>query len=75
VPWGRQLWKTTDNAVALEPVFFKEAVGVVDVAMDPARPDTICAASYQRRRQAYGFHGGGPGSGLHKSTDGGRTCC
>src|SRR5690606_10543913 len=30
-------------------------------------------AMYQRQRSAWGFIGGGPGSGLHKSTDGGRT--
>ena len=47
--------------------------GVVDVAMDPSDPNVLYAATYQRRRTAYGFHGGGPGSGLYKSTDGGST--
>ena len=31
------------------------------------------AASYQRRRTPWGFNGGGPGSGLWKTTDGGKT--
>ena len=31
------------------------------------------AAAYQRRRRAWGFHGGGPGSALYKSIDGGDT--
>jgi photosystem II stability/assembly factor-like uncharacterized protein len=47
--------------------------GVVDAAIDPSDPNVMYAAKYQRRRRPYGFHGGGPGSGLFKSTDGGRT--
>jgi hypothetical protein len=47
--------------------------GVVDVAMDPSDPNTLYAASYQRRRTPFGFDGGGPGSALWKSTDGGDT--
>ena len=30
-------------------------------------------ASYQRQRSGWGFNGGGPRSGIHKSVDGGRT--
>ncbi len=50
-----------------------ENTGVVDVAIDPSDPMVMYAATYQRRRRPYGFHGGGPGSGLYKSSDGGRT--
>lgn len=76
--WGaneeRGLFKTIDGGKTWTKILYiDDDTGVVDVAMDPARPNTIYAASYQRRRQAYGFHGGGPGSALHKSTDGGRT--
>ena len=46
--------------------------GAVDVAVDPSNPRTVYAASYQRRRVPWGFNGGGPGSGLWKTTDGGR---
>jgi photosystem II stability/assembly factor-like uncharacterized protein len=41
--------------------------------MDPARPDTLYVAFYQRLRRAYRFDSGGPDSGLFKSTDAGRT--
>jgi hypothetical protein len=41
--------------------------------MDPSDPNILYAATYQRMRKGFGFHGGGPGSGLHKSTDGGET--
>jgi hypothetical protein len=41
--------------------------------MDWRDPSILYAASYQRRRSAFGFNGGGPGSGLWKSTDAGAT--
>ena len=34
---------------------------------------TLYAAAYQRRRRGWGFVGGGPGSGIHRSFDGGDT--
>ncbi len=50
-----------------------ENTGVVDVTIDHVDPNIMYAAKYQRRRRPYGFHGGGPGGGLFKSTDGGET--
>ncbi len=47
--------------------------GVTDLAIDPREPDTLYAASYQRRRRVWSFLAGGPLSGIHKSTDGGTT--
>jgi len=41
--------------------------------MDPGDPNTIFAAMYQRRRTGWGFNGGGPGSGLYRSTDAGEN--
>ena len=34
---------------------------------------TLFAATYQRQRKAWGFNGGGPGSAIYRTTDGGRT--
>ena len=48
-------------------------VGVTDLEMDPSNPDVLYAASYERRRHTWGFLAGGPGSGVHKSSDGGKT--
>jgi len=39
--------------------------------MDPKKPDTLYVAMIQRRRQVGQLIGGGPGSGLYKTTDGG----
>jgi photosystem II stability/assembly factor-like uncharacterized protein len=76
--WGpnqeRGLYKTTDGGKTwTRPLFINEDTGVVDVKVDPQSPDTVYAAAYQRRRAAFGFNGGGPGSALYKSTDGGAT--
>ncbi len=50
-----------------------EHTGATDLEFDPADPNTVYAATYQRRRHIWGFMAGGPGSGIHKSTDGGLT--
>ncbi len=76
--WGanpdRGLYKTTDGGKTWNRVLFvNDDTGVVDVKLDPQSPDIVYAAAYQRRRAAYGFNGGGPGSALYKSTDGGAT--
>lgn len=76
--WGpnaeRGLYKTIDGGTTWRAVLQVDAdTGVVDVAMDPGNPNILYAAAYQRRRTSYGFHGGGPGSGLYKSVDGGET--
>ena len=69
--WGpnaeRGLYRTTDGGRTWTPVLQVNAdTGVVDVAMDPSDPTILYAATYQRRRTAYGFHGGGPPSGRDK---------
>jgi len=48
-------------------------VGATDLLVDPTNPDVLYAATWQRHRTVAGYLGGGPGSGLHKSTDGGET--
>ncbi len=73
----RGLFKTTDGGKAwakvLDVTIDGRAVGVVDAVMDPSNPETLYAASYDRFRKPWTFGLGGPGSGIHKTTDGGRT--
>ena len=76
--WGpnpeRGVYRTTDGGESWERVLFvDEDTGAIDLAMDPADPKTLFAAMYQRRRRAWGFNGGGPGGGIHRTTDGGDT--
>jgi photosystem II stability/assembly factor-like uncharacterized protein len=70
----RGLYKTVDGGRTWRLMLKgNDDTGVTEVAMDPSDPETLYAATYQRRRQAYGYVGGGPGSALWKSTDGGAT--
>lgn len=76
--WGaggdRGLYKTTDGGRTWAKVLsVSENTGVTDVVLDPRHPDTLLAASYQRRRHVWTLIDGGPESALHKSTDGGKT--
>jgi photosystem II stability/assembly factor-like uncharacterized protein len=70
----RGVFKTTNGGRRWRKVLFvDDFTGVVDMVMDPTDPNTLYAATYQRLRRAWGFNGGGPGSGIYKTTDGGRN--
>ncbi|MDH4063269.1 MAG: hypothetical protein OEW19_02640 [Acidobacteriota bacterium] len=76
--WGpggeRGLYRTLDGGRTwARTLHVDDDTGVTDVAMDWRDPSILYAASYQRRRSAFGFNGGGPGSALWKSTDAGAT--
>ena len=47
--------------------------GVSEVLMDPRNPDVMYAVSWQRMRNVAVLMDGGPGTGIHKSEDGGET--
>lgn len=70
----RGLYKTEDGGKTWTSVIeVDEHTGVNDVVMDPRNPDVLYASTLQRRRHVYTYVGGGPGSAMHKSTDGGKT--
>jgi photosystem II stability/assembly factor-like uncharacterized protein len=70
----RGLYKSEDGGKNWRAVLtVDEHTGVNDIVMSPANPDVLYASTLQRRRHVYTYVGGGPGSGLHKSTDGGET--
>jgi photosystem II stability/assembly factor-like uncharacterized protein len=76
--WGpggdRGLFKTTDNGKTWKNILnISENTGVTDVVIDPQNPETIYAASYQRRRHMWTLIDGGPESAIYKSTDAGVT--
>lgn len=62
---GGETWKRT-----LE---ISENTGVSEIAIDPTNPNILYAAAHQRRRREWTYIGGGPESGIYKSTDGGET--
>ncbi len=70
----RGLYKTTDGGGTWERVLHvDDDTGVTSAVFAPDDPDTIYAATYQRRRRVWSFLGGGPGSGIHVSNDAGST--
>jgi len=54
-------------------LYINQDTGATELVIDPANPNILFAATYERRRTAWGFVGGGPGSGIHQSSDGGKT--
>ena len=76
--WGpggeRGVYKTTDGGLTWTSVLSDGPdVGATDLVLDPRNSQVMYAALYQRRRATWGFNGGGPGSAIHKTADGGRT--
>jgi len=70
----RGLYKTTDGGKAWKKVLnVSENTGFAEVVIDPVDPDTIYAASYQRRRHVWTLIDGGPESAIYRSVDGGNT--
>ena len=70
----RGVFKTTDGGRTWNHVLsVDENTGATDLVINPANPDLLFAATYQRRRTACCFVGGGPGSGIWRSDDGGDT--
>ena len=47
--------------------------GVSEVHLHPENPDVLYAVSWQRLRSVAALMDGGPGTGIHKSEDGGQT--
>jgi photosystem II stability/assembly factor-like uncharacterized protein len=70
----RGIYKTTDGGRSWRRVLAgDEDTGGNDIVMSAADPQVLFASLYQRRRSECCFNGGGSGSGLFKSVDGGET--
>jgi photosystem II stability/assembly factor-like uncharacterized protein len=70
----RGIYKTTDGGKTWKrTLFVDEDTGANDLAMDATNSQILYASMYQRRRTACCMNGGGPGSGIWKSIDGGET--
>ncbi len=70
----RGLYKSIDGGKTWKKSkYIDPDTGFTDVAIDPVNPKTLYAASLMRRRTWWGYNGGGPGSALWKTTNGGDT--
>jgi len=62
---GGETWKLTLD--------ISEHTGIAEIAIDPSNSSILYASAHQRRRREWTYIGGGPESGLYKSTDGGEN--
>ncbi len=62
---GGNTWQKT--------LFVNDSTGIVDLVINPSNPNELIAAAWERTRKASNFKGDGPGSGIYRSTDGGKT--
>ncbi len=78
----RGLFKSTDGGQSWNKILGiglgntqvdDQYTGVSEVHLDPRNPDVLYAVSWQKFRNVAVLLDGGPGSGIHKSTDGGAT--
>jgi photosystem II stability/assembly factor-like uncharacterized protein len=70
----RGVYKTTDGGATWKKTLGDEEwVGATDLIIHPEHPNVLYAATWQRHRTVAAYMGGGPGTGLYKSTDGGET--
>ncbi len=70
----RGLYKTTDGGKTWELILSAgQFTGANEVHLDPRNPDVIYASLHQRFRNVAALMNGGPESGIHKSTDGGKN--
>ncbi len=64
------IFKTTTNGVTFEPVFDdQDALGIGDMALAPSNPQIIYAGTGEKNSSRSSY----AGSGMYKSTDGGKT--
>ena len=69
--WGpnaeRGVFKTTDGGATWKKVLYvDDNTGANDLVDGSRHPQALYAAMYQRQRKAWGFNGGGPGSGIFR---------
>lgn len=80
--WGpndqRGLFKSVDGGENWDKVLYiDDMTGIIDVKMNPADPDTLLVATYERQRDGFDTNDPakkwGEGSALYKTVDGGET--
>lgn len=70
----RGLYKSTNGGETWEKIFYiDDQTGCAELLIDPTNPNIMFASMWQFRRYPYAFESGGKGSGLYKTTDGGKT--
>ncbi len=70
----RGVYKTVDGGATWELVLKEDEMsGAVDLVMDPSEPNTLYASLWHRIRRKWSDPVPGPGGGIYKTQDGGKT--
>ena len=70
----RGLYKTTNGGKSWKRVLGNDAwTGVTDIMIDPRNPSVLYAATWDRHRTVAALMGGGPGTAIYRSDDGGEN--
>lgn len=70
----RGIYRSSDGGETWEKILeVSEKAGASDLSMDANNPRVLYAAFWEHIRHPWKVVSGGPGSGIHKSTDGGNT--
>jgi len=70
----RGVFRTTDGGATWQKVLYvDDGTGAIDLVMNRRSPDTLYAAMYEKHRRPWELVLGGPGSGVYKTDNGGRT--
>ncbi|HAH37970.1 MAG TPA: glycosyl hydrolase, partial [Algoriphagus sp.] len=70
----RGVYKSVNGGETWEKVLFVDTkTGAVELSMDMNTPEVLYAAMWEHQRKPWQVISGGPGSGMYKSTDAGKT--
>ena len=70
----RGVYYTQDGGKTwLQTLYIDDETGAIDLIADPANPDNVYATMWYKTRTAWNLSEAGKTSGIHKSTDGGKT--
>lgn len=76
--WGnnqeRGIFRSKDGGKTWQKILYRDdKTGASDLTFDPNNPNVLYAGFWEVNRTPYSFNGGGAGSGMFKSIDGGDT--
>jgi len=70
----RGVYKTIDGGKTWQRILFvDENTGAADIALNPKNPDQLLAGMWSIHINTWGLRSGGPGGGIYRSMDGGKS--